>query len=142
MSNHLIFVSVNEADCTVSVDLDDEHGKPTHKYFWICDQGDVEINFNKGDGTPFDNGAKFTGRKGHLTNPGAKVRGSAVGGYRYSIKVKLDGSTVCERDPRVIIDPVVQRFGRIAPSGFKQAVAVSAGIAIMVWTLNRLLKKS
>jgi hypothetical protein len=138
MSDHTIHVDASST-CNITC-AEKVYGKPGHNFEWICDDGELEINFNK-KGTPFSNGSVFQGTKGKATKPKAKVKGKNVEGcYDYSIKVTLPDGTVCDKDPQIIIDETNRYWYEWTQDTMWALGAVVGGAVMVVWGVKKLLR--
>jgi hypothetical protein len=101
--DHPLLVGVDEKTCTIT--CPDQHAHRLDTFGWVCNNGELEVQFNK-NGTPFQNGEDdFTAPVHQRTRPAAIVDPqAALRGYSYSIKITLPTGKVCTADPQILID--------------------------------------
>jgi len=69
------------------------------------DEGDYEVNFNKGDGTPFGPGVLRGKRAQRMANRPSRPHNVKCGRlYRYTVLLKKGGRNL-SLDPEIIIEP-------------------------------------
>jgi hypothetical protein len=107
MPEHHIKVTAHKSHNKCTIDSPDPgtNGKFNHDYYWECDQGDLDIEFNYAEGSPF-NSSKFSAPKGRETTKATVLDHGGPGGkaFRYTITVTYDDNTSCKLDPQILID--------------------------------------